>query len=158
MGLRSRAAILDSLESFELGKLEVARALLATPIYIGSVALDRVADGCHWFSRAAMGPAYDKVQDLLYCPDEEDPGLACYDCKRYGHGYMVEDEVWDSALTDEEHAREDGGYHLVLCIRCVEERIGRKLGADDFTNMPINRPVLHALGLDTKPRPDNLLT
>lgn len=44
--------------------------------------------------------------------------------------YMVTDEVWQTAWP------EDRG---MLCIGCLEERLSRKLTAEDFTDAPINR-------------------
>lgn len=44
--------------------------------------------------------------------------------------YMVEDDVWESAgMTI------DGG---MLCIGCIEDRLGRKLTPSDFTDCLLN--------------------
>jgi hypothetical protein len=43
--------------------------------------------------------------------------------------YMVTDEVWSTAWP------EDDG---MLCIGCLEARLGRALTAKDFTDAPIN--------------------
>jgi len=46
---------------------------------------------------------------------------------------MVNDEVWAAAgLSDEP----DSG---MLCISCLEQRLGRALVASDFPDIPINR-------------------
>lgn len=44
---------------------------------------------------------------------------------------MVHDGVWDAAT-------EDFGGDGMLCIGCLEARLGGKLTADDFTDAPIN--------------------
>ena len=44
--------------------------------------------------------------------------------------YMVTDEVWQAAWP-----RQRG----MLCIGCLENRLGRELTASDFTDAPINR-------------------
>jgi len=48
---------------------------------------------------------------------------------RWEH-YMVRDRVWKAA------GMRDG----FLCIGCLENRIGRRLTARDFTSAPINDP------------------
>lgn len=46
--------------------------------------------------------------------------------------YMVTDEVWETAWP----ARSG-----MLCIGCLEDRLGRQLTASDFTAAPINHGV-----------------
>ena len=62
----------------------------------------------------------------------EDVGRLCRDCSvdviEIGEYYVVTDEVWPI-----EH---DGG---VLCVGCVEARLGRELVARDFTDALLNR-------------------
>jgi hypothetical protein len=57
----------------------------------------------------------------------------CVDCLRntIDEYYMVHDVVWEAA-----RMQPHGG---MLCIGCLETRLGRTLTADDFTNYPINR-------------------
>jgi hypothetical protein len=43
---------------------------------------------------------------------------------------MVTDEVWETA-----HPEKRG----MLCIGCLEDRLGRQLTSDDFTDAPINQ-------------------
>lgn len=62
------------------------------------------------------------------------PTSPCADCGRctdkLGEFYMVRDDVWLAAgMTP------DGG---LLCIGCLEDRLGRSLCADDFTDAPCN--------------------
>jgi hypothetical protein len=57
----------------------------------------------------------------------------CLDCQRYTfdeYYYMLLDEVWLSANPKR------GG---MLCIICVERRLGRSLMPEDFKDLPINR-------------------
>lgn len=44
---------------------------------------------------------------------------------------MVTDELWEIAT-------EDCGKDVMLCIGCLENRIGGELTADDFPSRPIN--------------------
>jgi hypothetical protein len=62
---------------------------------------------------------------------------ACADCGRGCHGlhewYMVNDEIWNQAWS----GRRKSWHHLIpgqeiLCIGCLERRIGRTLTASDF--------------------------
>ena len=59
-------------------------------------------------------------------------GTYCRDCAadvvEVGEYYAVHDHVWP--------VEPDGG---VLCIGCLEARIGRRLSARDFKDLPINR-------------------
>ena len=56
----------------------------------------------------------------------------CIDCTActlcLGEYYMVTDQVWSSVA--------DRG---MLCIGCLEKRLGRMLHARDFTAVPINQ-------------------
>jgi hypothetical protein len=45
---------------------------------------------------------------------------------------MVDDALWEVAT-------EDFGGHGMLCIGCLEARLGGKLVASDFPELPINR-------------------
>ena len=59
---------------------------------------------------------------------------ACVDCGvctiRLGEDYMVYYDVWQQAGMSTE-----GG---MLCIGCLEDRLGRRLTACDFTDAPVN--------------------
>jgi hypothetical protein len=62
---------------------------------------------------------------MFYCED-------CGECTCcIGEYYMVEDEVWYSAITA--RSKPD-----MLCVGCVELRIGRLLTKDDFSDAPLN--------------------
>lgn len=62
----------------------------------------------------------------------------CYDCDidtlEIGEYYMVDDHVWVTLASMDEN---DG----MLCIGCLEARIGRTLNNDDFTDAPVNHPT-----------------
>ena len=59
----------------------------------------------------------------------------CYDCGECtqceAEYYMLKDEVWYSAMT----ARSKPS---ILCVGCVESRLGRLLTKDDFSAVPLN--------------------
>ena len=46
--------------------------------------------------------------------------------------YMVHDEVWEQSGMD--------GLGGMLCLPCLEARIGRNLEVSDFTNIKMNQP------------------
>jgi hypothetical protein len=67
--------------------------------------------------------------------------LACFVCKDCTDNtsimdeyYMVTDEIWAQA-----GMAPDGG---MLCIGCLEARIGRQLTAADFPAYPVNHPAI----------------
>ena len=84
--------------------------------------------------------------EYTFLPDP--PGFVCYDCEEYGHGWMVENEVWEQICKSE-------GWHpenpyVIYCCECAEKRLGRKLTIEDFpTDVRINRPLRfgHELGI-----------
>jgi hypothetical protein len=57
----------------------------------------------------------------------------CADCgmNTFYEYYMVHDELWDSVSKSEE----------MLCILCLEARLGFKLSKKDFTDCPINKDL-----------------
>ncbi len=77
----------------------------------------------------------------------------CADCGAGTHSidewYMVRDEVWEQAWVGR---RKSWQVHPVygvvpgqeiLCIGCLEKRIGRALVPSDFTDAPVNDPLEH---------------
>lgn len=58
--------------------------------------------------------------------------FACVDCGvdtgRISEYYMLLDEVWAAA----------GNIRGMLCIGCLEARLGRQLSARDFSDAPLN--------------------
>ena len=74
---------------------------------------------------------WDDAEEVDYATD---PAWNCVDCGihtgLHEEYYMVHDSVWKlSGLGDH-----DG----MLCIACLEDRIGRDLTPDDFPVLPIN--------------------
>ena len=77
-----------------------------------------------------------RVHDEELDEEEEEELRAsfhCLDCGvdtlANGEWYMLRDDVWLEA-----NPVDDGK----LCVGCVEERLGRKLGRENFTDAPIN--------------------
>lgn len=56
----------------------------------------------------------------------------CRDCRVDEDFYMVRDEVWAAAGL--------GPLDGLLCLGCLERRIGRSLRPDDLDDAPINHP------------------
>lgn len=74
------------------------------------------------------------------------PGYACIDCEKYGHGWVVTDEVWVEICKDE--SQDPDNPHVIYCCECAEKHLGRQLKMKDFPNLLINRPLRfgHKLG------------
>lgn len=72
------------------------------------------------------------------CCDGECKPFICLDCKvntlHIDEYYMVTDELWAAA-----NKKKRG----MLCIGCLEARLGRELTAEDFPPLPINRGVFY---------------
>jgi hypothetical protein len=69
----------------------------------------------------------------------------CADCglgtRTAGERYVVKDDVWEQAWCGRRkawHGRVPG--QEILCVACLEQRIGRELVRADFTDAPINDP------------------
>lgn len=64
----------------------------------------------------------------------ETPASLCAACgadtTALGEYYMLVDTVWTRAARGGERS---------LCLGCVEVRLGRRLGPDDFADAPVNR-------------------
>ncbi len=74
-----------------------------------------------------------------YVPTIEEVTRAflCIDCgenTRRCEYYMVHKALWNGAVPEQ---KERGG--VMLCIGCLESRIGRQLTSKDFTDAPLNR-------------------
>ena len=55
----------------------------------------------------------------------------CRDCKKdtfRDEYYMVHNHIWNACVNDK----------CMLCITCLETRLGRELNSYDFTTAPIN--------------------
>lgn len=63
--------------------------------------------------------------------------FVCVDCgvntRRINEYYMVKNEIWRRA-----HQDGSSGFKGMLCIGCLESRLGRLLKAEDFTLAPVN--------------------
>lgn len=59
----------------------------------------------------------------------------CLDCRvdtgKIGEHYFLNTAIWVSVV---------GSKYGMLCIGCIEQRLGRKLQPSDFTNAYINSP------------------
>ena len=66
----------------------------------------------------------------------------CWDCAACtlctDEYYMIDDELWKDATI---FSTDVCGTDVMLCIGCLESRIGGKLTAEDFPDLPINRGV-----------------
>lgn len=59
----------------------------------------------------------------------------CMDCEKhqveFNEYYMVHDWIWNSVIINNE-------IYGLLCIGCLEARLGRELRPEDFTDFPVN--------------------
>jgi hypothetical protein len=86
-------------------------------------------------SRAGLSRAYLPWPRVLgRCCD---CGLGTYAAHEW---YMVRDEVWEEAWRGRWKWWHQIEGQQILCIGCLEKRLGRTLIASDFTAVPINNP------------------
>lgn len=68
---------------------------------------------------------------------ERDPGWFCADCQVHtgliGEYYMVRKDLWQLYGADRD----------MLCIECLESRVGRELRPQDFPELPVNNPAIY---------------
>jgi hypothetical protein len=64
-----------------------------------------------------------------------DCGIGCDTIDEY---YMVHDEVWEQAWAGRRKPHHALVGQEILCIGCLENRIGRTLFRADFTDCPVN--------------------
>lgn len=66
----------------------------------------------------------------------------CCDCglgtNTAGEWYMVRSDIWDQAWSDRRKPWHRVPGQEVLCIGCLEQRLGRTLMACDFTDAEVN--------------------
>ena len=59
----------------------------------------------------------------------------CMDCEKheseFDEYYMVKNEIWASVVFPSE-------WYMLLCIDCLESRLGRYLRREDFMNVEVN--------------------
>jgi hypothetical protein len=60
---------------------------------------------------------------------------ACFDCGRdtWDEYFMLDNALWERTTTIRSRS-------AMLCVGCVERRLGRRLRRRDFTDVPINEP------------------
>jgi hypothetical protein len=91
--------------------------------------------------------------------DPDRKPFRCYDCGDYDPGYMVHRSVWAQAVPEyhvvkRKLVKEFGGsksplVHFLLCLPCLERRLGRRLTSDDFDlNLAINQGILYGTELE----------
>lgn len=95
-------------------------------------------------------PDRDLWDDEEWDEFSSDDSWLCLDCGIHtgliDEYYMVNDDVWEEAEMDE-----DG----MLCVGCLEVRLGRQLVPADFPDLPINAGgfahsdrLMNRIGLD----------
>jgi hypothetical protein len=71
-------------------------------------------------------------------------GSACADCSvgtlRLGEWYMLKHAIWEQAWVGRRKPWHVVPGQQVLCIGCLEQRLGRTLTAAEFTAAPCNDP------------------
>jgi hypothetical protein len=73
----------------------------------------------------------------VYCLD------CCENTVELGEYFMLRDDVWLEA---------NSGGNGMLCVGCVEERLGRHLRPDDFTDADVNRDEFGSARLRSRMR------
>lgn len=65
----------------------------------------------------------------------EENRFTCLDCEvdtnKINEYYMVHREIWLQA---------NPVFDGMLCVGCLETRLGRQLSSSDFTDFPVNKP------------------
>lgn len=71
--------------------------------------------------------------------------IRCHDCRGLYSIYMVYDGIWHEALKTKKALQ----TIRVLCLGCLERRLGRPLTIENFTWAPVNDGIRlgHALGV-----------
>lgn len=77
--------------------------------------------------------------------DDEYPEFKCVSCGvntlQLGEYYMIHRELWVAVTGKRERKK-------MMCIGCVEQRLGRALNFHDFTTAPVNSSM--ALGKSSR--------
>lgn len=55
-------------------------------------------------------------------------GRLCDDCKGFNPGYMLNNNVWSTVARSK----------AIICVSCIQKRLGRPLKPQDFSKAPIN--------------------
>lgn len=79
------------------------------------------------------------MNGVMYTGVMTENNFNCWDCNidtiLIGEYYMVTNGVWEAAT-------EDCYTDVMLCIGCLESRLGGRLTAEDFTDAPINTGLI----------------
>jgi hypothetical protein len=90
---------------------------------------DEVIEACLWYFSLQCGDCDCKVAFNVDMTDPQPMDFSCADCGYdYDEYYMVHDDIWQT------HGVGDG----MLCIGCLEKRLGRQLCRQDFTGGTID--------------------
>lgn len=100
-----------------------------------------------WQRRVEMfrGMPAEEVKQHLIALEKSKTEFKCMDCgdnviDKKEYQYMVRQPVWRQAVkfsVDPSPARD------LLCVNCLEKRLGRQLDPADFTDAPINREAVN---------------
>jgi hypothetical protein len=86
-----------------------------------------------------------------------DPVFVCADCgvntADINEYYMLKSPVWYEAV----NASPVVPFKVLMCIGCVENRIGRKLKPNDFANVRLNHPDIRVKSERLKDRLGNYI-
>lgn len=97
-------------------------------------------------------------------PDNDGRQYNCQDCSRPCGSYMVKDSVWRAAWPEyaekkrelrQKYAGTAESFRtaLCLCLGCLQHRLGRPLGKDDFDlTLPINDAIMLGLEIGSRVR------
>lgn len=87
---------------------------------------------------------HDPLDDSCLCDEYDDNWLDdeswwCLDCQVHtgviGEYYMVNNDLWETYVGDPAMGADGSG---MLCIRCLENRLMRRLEPSDFSDAPLN--------------------
>lgn len=96
--------------------------------FVGVVAFFLIGLGLGW-----VFGLRERQQRAAYMRDR----LGCADCGRAHPSYMLKDSVWAEAIAEE--PKRDTAQ--LLCMSCVEARLGRPLEHGDLDPVPVNDPL-----------------
>ena len=92
------------------------------------------------------------------------PRFCCFNCGAREESYMVMNQVWLRAWPDywewrrelrsllATSANTDGKMRLLLCLSCLERKLGRPLVVSDFTDVPINDKIFIGVRIGRRER------
>jgi hypothetical protein len=86
----------------------------------------------NWIARGQK--AREKRWEKWIRTQENLESFRCMDCdlSTFNEYYMVKNDIWNAAIKDKKD------LERMLCIQCLENRLGRKLSRVDFPDFPIN--------------------